>query len=200
MLNLDNFILRRVKSINETVANVLNRVLAWLSGVEYNDHRKKDISEWGHPTMATIFDVANWFLAKEPMTPKKVQKLCYYYKAWGLALYGDDLLPDAEFQAWVHGPVCPALYQEYKEYGWNDIPQFDGELYPFNEKEIDVLESVWVTYGEMTANALEAHTHSEEPWQRARVGLAVYQNCENPIQNDWMKSYYRKVYETYQGE
>ena len=47
--------------------------------------------------MATIFDVADWFLSKEAMTPKKLQKLCYYYKAWGLALYyyyDEDLLLD----------------------------------------------------------------------------------------------------------
>ena len=25
-----------------------------------------------------IFDVANWFLSKEEMTHKKLQKLCYY--------------------------------------------------------------------------------------------------------------------------
>ena len=42
--------------------------------------------------MATVFDVSDWFLSKESMTPKKLQKLCYYYKAWGLALYDEDLL------------------------------------------------------------------------------------------------------------
>ena len=83
--------------------------------------------------MATVFDVAEWFLSKEAMTPKKVQKLCYYYKAWGLALYDTDFLPDAVFQAWVHGPVCPELYRRYKEYGWNDIPKYMGALYKFSD-------------------------------------------------------------------
>ena len=150
--------------------------------------------------MATVFDVANWFLSKEPMTPKKVQKLCYYYKAWGLALYGDDLIPDAKFQAWVHGPVCPELYQKYKDYGWNDIPKYSNALYKFNDKETEVLESVWITYGDMTANALEAHTHTEEPWRRAREGCSEFQNCERVIENDWMKKYYKAVYERYQGD
>ncbi len=36
--------------------------------------------------MNNIFDVADWFLSKEAMPHKKLQKLCYYYKAWGLAL------------------------------------------------------------------------------------------------------------------
>ena len=30
----------------------------------------------------TILDVAAWFLLKEDMTHKKIQKLCYYAEAW----------------------------------------------------------------------------------------------------------------------
>lgn len=150
--------------------------------------------------MAKIFDVANWFLSKESMTPKKVQKLCYYYKAWGLALYDEDLLPDAEFQAWVHGPVCPELYQRYKDYGWNDIPQYTGSIYSFSHKELEILESVWLTYGDMSANALEAQTHKDDPWKRARIGLGEFQNCERSISNDDMKTYYRFLYEQNQGD
>ena len=150
--------------------------------------------------MATVFDVANWFLSKEPMTPKKIQKLCYYYKAWGLALYDEDFLPNTEFQAWVHGPVCPELYQYYKNYVWNDIPKYGGDLYQFNEKETEVLDSVWLTYGDMSANALEAQTHGEEPWKNARVGFGEFQNCEIVINNEDMKTYYRKLYQQNQGD
>ena len=68
-----------------------------------------------------------FILSKEAMTPKKLQKLCYYYKAWGLALYDEDLLPDREFEAWVHGPVNPVLYGVYKNFFWNEIPQKDNK-------------------------------------------------------------------------
>ena len=150
--------------------------------------------------MATIFDVAEWFLSKESMTPKKVQKLCYYFKAWGLALYDQDFLPESEFQAWVHGPVCPELYQKYKGYGWNDIPSGDDNTSLFNENELEVLESVWFSYGNMSANALEAQTHAEDPWRLARIGVDEFDNCENIITNDSMRRYYKRVYEAYQGE
>ncbi|WP_374049741.1 type II toxin-antitoxin system antitoxin SocA domain-containing protein [Paenibacillus larvae] len=30
---------------------------------------------------------------------------------------------DDNFEAWVHGPVNPQLYTEYREYGWQEIPQ-----------------------------------------------------------------------------
>ena len=154
----------------------------------------------GCDDMASIFDVAGWFLSKEPMTPKKLQKLCYYYKAWGLALYSRDLLPESEFQAWVHGPVNPLLYAKYANYGWNDIPMMPDNSNLFDEKETDLLKSVWETYGEMTANALEAQTHTEDPWRSARQGIPDYQNCTSVISNDAMGEYYRRVYQEEQGE
>ena len=150
--------------------------------------------------MATIFDVANWFLSKEPMSPKKVQKLSYYFKAWGLALYGDDFIPDYQFQAWIHGPVCPELYKRYKEYGWRNIPQYTGILYDFNNDEMEVLESVWFTYGNMTANALEVQTHLDDPWRKTRGNLEDYQICETLIENKLMKEFYRKVYADTQSD
>ena len=56
----------------------------------------------------SVFDVANWFLMKGDMTHKKLQKLCYYAQAWAYALKGYRL-EDTDYQAWVHGPVSPAL-------------------------------------------------------------------------------------------
>ncbi|WFQ91019.1 hypothetical protein MFERI13461_00453 [Mycoplasma feriruminatoris] len=32
-------------------------------------------------------DISDWFLSKESMTPKKLQKLTYYAEAWALALF-----------------------------------------------------------------------------------------------------------------
>ena len=41
---------------------------------------------------ADITDVANWFLLKEDMSHKKIQKLCYYAEAWSetCLLYTSD--------------------------------------------------------------------------------------------------------------
>ena len=50
----------------------------------------------------------------------KLQKLVYYAQAWHLALR-DVPLFEEDFEAWVHGPVIPALYQEYKKFGWRPI-------------------------------------------------------------------------------
>lgn len=151
--------------------------------------------------MANIFDVADWFLAKQSMTPKKLQKLCYYYKAWGLALYDKDLLPESQFQAWVHGPVNPELYKKYKDFMWRKISKKrkdNSQL--FSSEEIDLLASVWLTYGELSANALEVQTHLEQPWRNARKGVDEFSNCSKVISNNDIKNFYRTVYQENQGK
>lgn len=67
--------------------------------------------------MENIYEVANFFLNKEAMSHKKLQKLCYFSQAWYLANYGEPLVPN-RFEAWVHGPVSPDLYYKYKGWGW----------------------------------------------------------------------------------
>ena len=61
-----------------------------------------------------IFALAKAFLAISEMTNKKLQKLCYYAKAWYLAIYDQNLVEE-QFHAWVHGAVQPALYFQYKK-------------------------------------------------------------------------------------
>ena len=66
-----------------------------------------------------------------------------------------------EFQAWVHGPVNLKLWDKFKEYGWNTIELIDADqtLEELNEKfsevQLEFLEDVWFTYGELSANDLE---------------------------------------------
>ena len=143
--------------------------------------------------MASIFDVADWFLAKDRMTHKKLQKLCYYAVAWSWAIYPEPPIADAEFEAWVHGPVCSALYDKYKSTGFGYIqkgPKPDG----FTEEEEDFLEDVWVTYGHLSANSLEALSHSEAPWEKARAGLDPAVESRLVISSDDMRDYYRSIY------
>ena len=93
-----------------------------------------------------ILDIANWFLSKESMQHKKLQKLSYYFVAWGYALYNKKLVDDDIFQAWIHGPVSATLYTKYKGYGWNYIEQLPNCI--LEDKEIvELLVSLWETYG-----------------------------------------------------
>nr|VZS00249.1 hypothetical protein MF5582_00502 [Mycoplasma feriruminatoris] len=99
-------------------------------------------------------DISDWFLSKESMTPKKLQKLTYYAEAWALALFNQGILNDTRFQAWIHGPVSPELWNDYKDYGWNEIPKKESNDYKLDKNLLELLDAVWTTYGEISGYEL----------------------------------------------
>lgn len=144
-----------------------------------------------------ITDVANWFLSKESMTHKKLQKLCYYAQAWGLALF-NLRITDSRFEAWVHGPVSPGLFQLYKEFYWHPIPRYTGVLAEFNEESLELLNSVWQRYKDCDGEELEQYTHQEQPWLEQRIGIAPEMPSSNVISENTMQKYYKAQYDAWQ--
>ncbi len=142
-----------------------------------------------------IQELSNWFLNKESMTHKKLQKLCYYSVAWGWALMNREISNNAKFEAWVHGPVSRVLWNKYRAHGWNDITAIDSKPKVPSDIE-ELLEAVWVTYGTKSGNELEALSHSEAPWIKARVGLSSDQSCRNQIASKDMREYYLSIKST----
>lgn len=82
--------------------------------------------------MLTIHDVFHWFLEKEAMSFKKANFLCYYAQAWYVTLYDKGPFFKEGFQAWVHGPVSPDLFHEYKGNGYR-LPILKEDTRPFSE-------------------------------------------------------------------
>ncbi len=125
----------------------------------------------------------------EPLTNLKLQKLAYYAQAWFLAISNKRLF-DGEFQAWVHGPVQPALYQSYKNYKWKPITgrPNDPKLTAAIAKHID---NVLEVYGGRGAYELERMTHAEKPWIEARGNLPPDKDSKNVISEATMRKYYR---------
>lgn len=144
--------------------------------------------------MENVRSIADWFLSKEAMTHKKLQKLCYYAQAWYCALYDGTPLFNDEIQAWVHGPVVASLYPIYRGYRWMDIPKQE-EVPDLGEDAIAVLNAVWNAYGHLTGDQLEALTHGETPWRDARGDLAPWEDCTTPISCVSMREYYGKKYD-----
>lgn len=149
----------------------------------------------------SIENLVHWFVLKENMSQKKIQKLCYYAQAWSITLLDKDIIDGIEFEAWVHGPVNTYIRSILKDFGWKDIkitPEFIDVVKndvneEFNANQIKVLESVWDTYGGLTANELEDLTHSEEPWLEKRKGLSPLQASTKKISRKTMKSYYSSI-------
>ncbi len=140
--------------------------------------------------------VANWFLKKAASSPGKtitnlkLQKLLYYAQAWHLVFLGKRLFPEP-IEAWVHGPAIRHLYGKFKEYGFNPIQyKGDADTSLFSNKQTMLLNDVWKIYGKFDGAFLEALTHSELPWQKAREGLDAGDFSRREISTELMKKYY----------
>ena len=143
---------------------------------------------------SNIFVLARAFLSISSMTNNKLQKLCYYAKAWYLALYDENLISE-QFQAWVHGAVQPALYQRYKKYGYDNIPKIDNPG-GIPEHFISFAKEIYDSYGGFTGTQLEKLNHQEDPWINARGACNPWENCFNEISENDMKDFYRKQIKT----
>lgn len=140
-----------------------------------------------------ILDVAQWFLQQQPMSHKKLQKMCYYAVAWSYALYGESLFDDCAFEAWAHGPVSVTLFNKFKGNRWKNLTP-ENRRVSLDARESELLQSVMLTYGEDTANGLEALSHTEMPWIRARGNTPSGEPSHRLIDPDDMRDYYRSIY------
>jgi uncharacterized phage-associated protein len=105
------------------------------------------------------------------ISPMKLQKLLYYVKAWGI-VSGENLL-DAAFEKWTYGPVNSVVYQAFKSYANQFIPQSMVEkanLPKENKKTIDFILDCYASY---TAVTLSAMTHEDEPWKKTSVNKVI---------------------------
>jgi uncharacterized phage-associated protein len=140
----------------------------------------------------SCFNVADYFiwLANETgsfISNLKLQKLVYYAQAWHLALHNTPLFPE-DFQAWIHGPVIPALYQKYKLFGWQPILK---DVKPDLPEDVQAfLDEVAQAYFACDAYELEQMTHAESPWNWARGDIPPDAPSNAVIKKEWMKEYY----------
>ncbi len=148
--------------------------------------------------------VAQWFLNKASMSNKKLQKLCYYAYCWHIVFFNDlenikdncetiiSVLFDEKFQAWIHGPVLPTLYNKFKRYGWLDIPQ--ESTCPVFPSELEMLlQRVMEAYGSFSADDLERLSHTEEPWIKARKDIPMGAVCTNEISPNDILAYFSRL-------
>lgn len=127
------------------------------------------------------------FLAEhgDPVTNLKLQKLLYYAQAWHLALY-DNPMFDERIEAWVHGPAVPPIYGAFKGYEWQPIAPQNGNLDLPNGPKSHI-DDVILAYGDFSAYQFERMMHQEDPWIKARKGLAPDEPSQNEILHEDMK-------------
>ena len=147
----------------------------------------------------SVKDVAKTLLSYESMTHKKLQKLCYYVQGWHMALLGEPLFEE-DIEAWVHGPVCPPLYHDYIEYGWDEIPSEKEMSNHIKGDSLEVIKEVLRVYNEFSGDELEALSHQEKPWKEAREGLDPLEPSNNTIDLGIMREYFLELYQEGQND
>ncbi|MBD2543187.1 Panacea domain-containing protein [Planktothricoides raciborskii] len=138
-------------------------------------------------------DVADYFIKLANDTGSfvsnlQLQKLVYYAQAWHLAIHGEQLFPE-DFEAWVHGPVIPELYEQYQAFSWKPIQKEVTKL-NLSQSVISFLDEIADVYFCCNSYELERMTQQESPWNIARGNLPIDAPSNSVIQKQWMKEYY----------
>jgi uncharacterized phage-associated protein len=138
------------------------------------------------PTSAAA--VANYFLDLQdadsgpfpPIDPMKLQKLLFYSHGWWLA-FKDGPLFEEDVYAWPWGPVIPAIYAEFRDFGRRPIAgkratdlvrtgpgALDFQIKvpsPPSEDVQELLRGVWDSHKQLTGVQLSNATHAPgEAW------------------------------------
>jgi len=143
-------------------------------------------------------DIACFFVniidreAGDSITHLKLQKLIYYAQGWHMAIFGKALFEE-DFEAWVHGPVSPTVWEEFKGQGWQALPPMEIEK-ELSDDVKDVLKEVYDVYSNETAKQLEYRTHQELPWREARGNLPPEVSDKTPIHKETMKKFFESLY------
>ncbi len=121
--------------------------------------------------MASALDVAAYLIMKsdvdsgDVMTNMKLQKLLYYAQGFSLVLLKNKLFEEP-IQAWMHGPVVPTVYRQFKRYRNGVIlKEGPGDIAALSDEQKELLDAVYDVYGQYSASKLRNLTHSEPTWQ-----------------------------------
>jgi uncharacterized phage-associated protein len=129
----------------------------------------------------------------ESVNNLKLQKLLYYAQAWHLALHDEPLFPE-KFQAWMSGPVIPALYWRFKPFSFHDLPA----LNPAPSLGTDVerlLEEIADDYMPIDEYDLSSMTYREAPFRTARGNRDLSDPCDTELDEEDMRSVFRQLAE-----
>ena len=150
------------------------------------------MSSQGHNPIA----IANYFLKIKHkgshLTLMQILKLSYIAHGFTLALLNKPLSKEPVV-AWRFGPVFPSIYRAFRENRSpmrikEPIGDYSGD---FENKEEEIMQSVFELYGEMDAWELSELTHEKgTPW------YVVFRDNSNDgaiIKDAEIKKYYKKL-------
>lgn len=136
--------------------------------------------------MVTVFDIAAHIRGRIGDPGRmKLLKLAYYVQAWSL-VWREQPAFDDRIEAWKDGPVVATL--------WTDLHHHEGHRVksgrPLAADMAALVDRVLVSYGHLSADALSALTHDEEPWNHARGNTPKGVASSAEITHDSMRRFY----------
>jgi len=139
--------------------------------------------------IATAHDVAAYILKKQDdgLPAMKLQKLVYYAQAWSL-VWDDRPLFDDRIEAWASGSAVPSLYESL--HGQFMILSVEGNPDRLTDSQRETIDQVLGFYGDKSSQWLSDLTRMEEPWVKARQGLATGERGNHEISLAAMAEYY----------
>jgi uncharacterized phage-associated protein len=130
-------------------------------------------------TSLTAIDIADYFIAAvdydsgDNITNLKLQKLLYYAQGFHVAMREGQPLFSESVLAWKHGPVVRQVYARYN-CQWHPIdPKSSFHPGDYAPEDRELLDAIWSTYGQFSAEKLEAMTHEESPWIKTPINRII---------------------------
>lgn len=145
----------------------------------------------GGADFGCVFDFAECILdISRYLSTMKLQKLAFYSNAFSLVADGRPLFPET-FQAWVNGPVCPALYSAHRGGFIVGLGTFSDHVGTdgLGERSRRIVECAHGVLGYLDGNGLSELTHRETPWVEARGGCGNADCCSSVITNESIRSF-----------
>lgn len=191
-----------LKSLNcpTTMDSLLEKSKGKITEIAYKKCKKSiynclDEISYDKCEETVLENVVNYFLSKDyEITPLSLQKLLYYAQGFYYALRGNYLFTE-DCEAWVHGPVYTEIYPKFKSFGYDPIKSECS--YNLSEEKISLLDGVLRAFGCYNGKVLEKFTHSETPWNIARIGKRDYESSNEIISKDSIAKYFTNVVKKY---
>lgn len=134
-------------------------------------------------------ELADVLVAKQSgLTAMKLQKLLYYVQGWHLAITGEPLFEE-DFKGYADGPVLVSVWRARQD---PTTRRHQAATLPTLTPEAEkIVQLVLTEYGGRSGDELSALSHSERPWQEARVGLREGERGSRPVTKESMTRFFR---------
>lgn len=154
------------------------------------------IEEKMEKPLVSVLDVSKSIIAfLGSISAMKLQKLVYYTQAWSL-VWDESPLFEEHIEAWISGPVVPGLFREHKgKYLITEADLSDGDQSRLSAEQNETVKLVLEFYGDKNSQWLSDLTHMEDPWRKAREGLADNERGKKKISHASMQQYYSSLKE-----